>query len=44
MDVDAIWLELRRVACATNPCTDAKAIVMLRREHVAAAIARLKAL
>jgi len=41
MTVDELWDALRVVACATQPHTDAKCIVMLRREHVARALRKL---
>lgn len=43
VDVDQMWDSLRAVACITKPHTDAKTIVQLRREDVAAALARLQA-
>lgn len=41
LSVDVLWDALRKVACSTNPSTDAKCIVMLRREHVAKAMRML---
>lgn len=35
--VDALWDALRKRCCATKPWSDAKAIVQLRREDLAAA-------
>ena len=43
MTVDELWAALRAVACSTNPHTDAKCIVMLRREHVVAALKLMSA-
>lgn len=35
--VDALWDALRKRCCATKPWTDAKCIVQLRRDDLAAA-------
>lgn len=40
--VDQLWDALRQECCATKPHTDAKAIVLLRRDDLVRAIARLK--
>lgn len=39
--VDRLWDALRKVACVTKPYTDAKVIVQLRRDDVAAALKSL---
>jgi hypothetical protein len=43
VSVDELWDALREHCCSTKPCTDAKAIVMLRRDDVMAALAAVAA-
>lgn len=39
---DYLWNALRDVACSTKPSSDAKTIVLLKREHVALALKKIK--
>lgn len=42
MTVDELWDALRQECCSIKPYTDAKAIVMLRKEDIRKALKRLK--